>query len=218
MRIVARPARAEHKRPPALYRSHRELEVRDWIAPCGLLYCRCGGNIVTVVVRTTDASNDRAPLAVGVYRVPSGSMGPTLSVGARVVVEGGQPQVGDIVVFHPPKDAEQQVCGPTPHMVAPGAAVCSTAEPEPSSVKFIKRVVAVPGDVIYIKEGHVYRNGTRESDPDIAPCGGSAECNFPTPIKIRSGYWFLMGDNRGESDDSRFWGPVPTSWIVGVVR
>jgi signal peptidase I len=122
-------------------------------------------------------------------------MEPTLSVGARVVVEAGQPQVGDIVVFHPPKDAEQQVCGPTPHIVTPGAAACSTPEPEPSSVKFIKRVVAGSGDVIYIKEGHVYRNSTRESNSYIAPCGGGAECNFPIPIKIRPGYWFLMGDN-----------------------
>ena len=39
-----------------------------------------------------------------------------------------------------------------------------------------------------------------------------------TPIKIPAGEWFMMGDNRGESDDSRFWGPVPTSWITGVVR
>jgi signal peptidase I len=41
------------------------------------------------------------------------------------------------------------------------------------------------------------------------------ECNFLTPIKIPAGRWFMMGDNRGESDDSRFWGPVPTSWIIG---
>ena len=43
----------------------------------------------------------------------------------------------------------------------------------------------------------------------------SPECNFPTPIKIPAGHWFMMGDNRGESDDSRFWGPVPTGWIIG---
>jgi signal peptidase I len=46
----------------------------------------------------------------------------------------------------------------------------------------------------------------------------AAECNFPTPIKIPTGDWFMLGDNRSESDDSRFWGPVPASWIVGVVR
>ncbi len=85
-----------------------------------------------------------------------------------------------------------------------------------SNVDFIKRIVAGPGDVIYIKEGHLYRNGVRENDPYIQPCGGASECNFPTPIKIPPGDWFMLGDNRGESDDSRFWGPVPSSWIVGV--
>ncbi len=93
--------------------------------------------------------------------------------------------------------------------------------PKVSSVNFIKRVVAGPGDEIYIKEGHVYRkaSGTsqfvREKDTYIRECGVSPECNFPTPIKIPAGHWFMMGDNRGESDDSRFWGPVPTGWIIG---
>ncbi len=158
-------------------------------------------------------------VAVKSYRVPSGSMEPTLKVGARILVNRtgiGGVGVGDIVVFHPPKDAEQQVCGPAPHMVTPGGAACSAPEPEESNVDFIKRIVAGPGDVIYIKEGHLYRNGVRENDPYIQPCGGGSECNFPTPIKIPPGDWFMLGDNRGESDDSRFWGPVTDKWIVGV--
>ena len=154
------------------------------------------------------------------YRIPSGSMEPTLKVGQRVLVNRlgmhfGGPHVGEIVVFHPPKNAEQQVCGPAPHMVTPGAAACSAPEPEASSVNFIKRIVAGPGDTLFIKEGHAYRNGKRESDSYINPCGSGAECNFSPPIKIPAGHWFMMGDNRGESDDSRYWGPVPTSWIIG---
>ena len=154
------------------------------------------------------------------YRIPSGSMEPTLKVGQRVLVDRvgmhfGGPKVGQIVVFHPPKDAEQQVCGPAPHMVTPGHAACATPEPQESSTNFIKRIVAGPGDTLEIKEGHAYRNGKRESDSYIAECGGGSECNFPTPIKIPAGHWFMMGDNRGESDDSRFWGPVPTGWIIG---
>jgi signal peptidase I len=154
------------------------------------------------------------------YRIPSGSMEPTLKVGQRVLVDRvgmhfGGPKVGQIVVFHPPKDAEQQVCGPAPHMVTPGVAACATPEPRESSTNFIKRIVAGPGDTLYIKDGHAYRNGKRESDSYIAQCGGGSECNFPTPIKIPAGHWFMMGDNRGESDDSRFWGPVPTGWIIG---
>jgi signal peptidase I len=154
------------------------------------------------------------------YRIPSGSMEPTLKVGQRVLVDRvgmhfGGPHVGEIVVFHPPKDAEQQICGPRPHMVTPGGAACDSPEPQEASVNFIKRIVAGPGDTLYIKEGHAYVNGKREQDSYIDPCEGGSECNFPTPIKIPAGHWFMMGDNRGESDDSRFWGPVPTSWIIG---
>jgi signal peptidase I len=123
--------------------------------------------------------------------------------------------VGEIAVFHPPKNAEREVCGPEPHMVSPGGAACAAPEPEHSNVNFIKRVVAGPGDVISIREGHVTRNGKPEPDSYIRPCGGVAECNFPTPIRIPAGHWFMMGDNRGQSDDSRYWGPVPTGWIIG---
>jgi signal peptidase I len=166
-------------------------------------------------------------LAVGIqaflvkpYRIPSGSMEPTLAVGQRVLVNRvglglDDPHVGEIVVFHPPKDAQQQVCGPVPHTVRLGGAACSEPEPEYSSVNFIKRIVAGPGDVISIVGGHVIRNGQREKDAYTRPCSESGECNFPTPIKIPAGHWFMMGDNRGQSDDSRFWGPVPTGWIIG---
>lgn len=154
------------------------------------------------------------------YRIPSGSMEPTLKIGQRVLVNRigmgfNGPHVGEIVVFHPPKDAEQQVCGPAPHMVTPGGAACDAPEPEEASVNFIKRIVAGPGDTLYVKEGHAYVNGKRESDSYIDPCDGASECDFPKPIRIPAGHWFMMGDNRGESDDSRFWGPVPTSWIIG---
>ncbi len=154
------------------------------------------------------------------YKIPSGSMEPTLQVGQRVLVDRvgmhfSGPKIGEIVVFHPPKDAEQQICGPQPHMVTPGGAACDSPEPQEASVNFIKRIVAGPGDTLYIKEGHAYVNGKREKDSYINPCEGGSECNFPKPIKIPAGHWFMMGDNRGESDDSRFWGPVPTSWIIG---
>ena len=155
------------------------------------------------------------------YRIPSGSMEPTLSIGQRVLVnrigmDFSDPHVGEIAVFHPPKDAEQEVCGPNPHVIKLGDGACSQPEPTRSGVNFIKRIVAGPGDVISIVEGHVVRNGKREADSYTRPCSANLpQCNFPTPIKIPPGHWFMMGDNRGESDDSRFWGPVPTGWIIG---
>jgi signal peptidase I len=160
------------------------------------------------------------------YRIPSGSMEPTLAIGQRVLVnrigmDFGEPHVGEIAVFHPPEGAEQEECGPIPHVIKLGGAACSAPVPKEASVNFIKRVVAGPGDEIYVKEGHVYRKPAgkstfeREHDPYIRECGVSPECNFPVPIKIPAGHWFMMGDNRGESDDSRFWGPVPTGWVIG---
>ena len=160
------------------------------------------------------------------YRIPSGSMEPTLVVGQRVLVDRiamdfSEPHVGEIAVFHPPEGAEQDECGPVPHQVKFGEAACSSPVPKEGSVNFIKRVVAGPGDEIYIREGHVYRKAVgasrfvAEQDPYIKACGASPECNFLKPIKIPPGHWFMMGDNRGDSDDSRFWGPVPTGWIIG---
>jgi signal peptidase I len=158
------------------------------------------------------------------YRIPSGSMEPTLIEGQRVLVnriamDFSQPHVGGTYVFHPPEGALQGECGH--HVVKPGGAACSQPVPRKSSENFIKRAVAGPGDEIYITGGHVFRKaaGTSrfvaEKDSYIKACGVSPECNFPTPIRIPAGHWFMMGDNRGDSDDSHYWGPVPTGWIIG---
>jgi signal peptidase I len=178
------------------------------------------GELVVIVLVALGLALGIQAFIVKPYRIPSGSMEPTLTIGQRVLVNRigqhfGTPHIGEIAVFHPPKDADQEICGPIPHMVKVGGAACSQPELEKSSVNFIKRVVAGPGDVIKIVEGHVIRNGKRESDSYIRPCAGIPECNFPTPIRIPAGHWFMMGDNRGESDDSRFWGPVPEAWIIG---
>jgi signal peptidase I len=184
----------------------------------GVLLAGCGsgkGSGMTIVITT--ASPQTSHSVLGAYRVPSGSMEPTYPIGDRVEVESAEPRVGDVVVFHPPEGAIEERCGAAAQ-ITPGGAACSESVPSEASIKFLKRIVARPGDTIKIIEGHVIRNGRRESDSYIKPCPGVAECSFPVAITVPAGEWFLAGDNRGESDDSRFWGPVPTSWIVGVVR
>jgi signal peptidase I len=181
----------------------------------GVFAAGCGGGSTTNITVVSPNAITSTP-TIGTYRVPSGSMEPTFAIGQRVTVAplGSTPQVGGVVVFHPPGNAEQEVCG------APreAGAACSQAEPNESSVMFIKRIVGGPGDTISIINGHVIRNGKPVPESYIRPCVGAAECNFPTPIKGPAGQWFVLGDNRGESDDSRFWGPVPTAWIVGAVK
>ncbi len=153
------------------------------------------------------------------YRIPSGSMEPTLSINQRILANRviNHPSIGDIVVFHPPVGAEQGngQCG-NPNEGSGHAQACGVPTPQQSSTTFIKRVVAGPGDRISIRGGHVYRDGVREKDTYIAQCGGGPDCDFPRSIVIPPGDYFMMGDNRGQSDDSRFWGPVPNKWIIGV--
>ncbi|MDQ6815979.1 MAG: signal peptidase I [Actinomycetota bacterium] len=153
------------------------------------------------------------------YRIPSQSMVPTLDIGQRILANRliSHPSVGDIVVFHPPAGADPAT--PTCGSASQGDGhpqACDAPTPTESSQTFIKRVVGGPGDRIEIINGHVIRNGVREADKYIEPCGPAGSCNFPKPIVVPPGDYFMMGDNRGSSDDSRFWGPVPDRWIIGV--
>ncbi|HEX2701890.1 MAG TPA: signal peptidase I, partial [Solirubrobacteraceae bacterium] len=155
------------------------------------------------------------------YSIPTGSMEPTLIPGQRVLVDriGNDffnPSIGDIVVFHPPAGATvggDGVCGVKATTNEP----CPRPTAKESSETYIKRVVAVGGDTIAIRDGQVILNGKLQREPfaDIAGCAGDSTCTYPKPIKVPAGYYFMMGDNRGNSDDSRFWGPVPDAWIIG---
>ncbi len=180
-----------------------------------------GGSLIELVVIVAVALG----VALGIqaflvkpFRIPSESMLPTLEIGQRVLVNRigerfGEPEVGDIVVFHPPAGAERDnTCGGGP---PPEGQVCARPTREKADVNFIKRVVAGPGDRLALREGHVILNGKRQREGYTLPCGGSEDCSFPREITVPADHYFMMGDNRGASDDSRFWGPVPRDWIIG---
>jgi signal peptidase I len=174
--------------------------------------------VITVAVAIAIALLVQA-FIVKPYRIPSGSMEPTLTVGQRVLTNrlAGNPGLGDVVVFHPPAGADpaNPLCG-NPNQGPGHSQACAKPVPHESTATYIKRVVGLPGDHIAIRNGHVIRNGTREKDSYIEPCGGAPECNLPKAITVPPGDYFMMGDNRGDSDDSRFWGPVPSNWIIGI--
>lgn len=126
--------------------------------------------------------------------IPSESMQPTLAVGDRLVVEKlsydvHRPRRGDIVVFK-----------------APPALIEQTLKDD-----LIKRVIGIPGDVIEIKHGKVSVNGLTVDEPYLAERGDYGY----GPVTIPPDQYFVLGDNREHSYDSRYWGFVPLRAIVG---
>jgi len=148
---------------------------------------------------------------VQAFKIPSGSMLPTLLIGdhllvnkfiygikvpftGKLLVPIKEPKAGDIIVFRYPKDR---------------------------SIDYIKRVVGEPGDTIQLKNKKLYINGKRVDDPhahftstSVMPASMSPKDNFG-PITVPEGKYFVMGDNRDNSSDSRFWGYVEEADVLG---
>lgn len=168
-----------------------------------------------------DQLDDQASVS---YRVPSPSMAPTLRVGQVITADNTAfrtrpPALGEIVVLHPPAgaDAEPAVCG-APDEGTGHPEPCGVPTPRESDQIFLKRIVGLPGDRIAVVNGLVIRNGVSEGSAHTNPCGPDPEiCSFPKAIVVPAGEYYVMGDNRGVSDDSRFWGPVRRAWIIGLV-
>ena len=145
------------------------------------------------------------------YKIPSGSMKPTLQIGDHILVSKfnygiklpflrttlipvGAPQRGDIVVFIYPEDRSKD---------------------------FIKRLIGVPGDTIEIRNKKIFINGLPYSDKHgvyvdnfVIPGAVQPRDNFG-PVTVPEGSLFVMGDNRDESYDSRFWGFVSQKDVLG---
>jgi signal peptidase I len=154
------------------------------------------GWVITIVVALFISFGARA-FVVQSYSIPSASMTPTLIPGDRILVDKLSSTVhrGDIVVF---KDPPADRGGPP---------------------TLVKRVIGLPGETISSVGATVLINGKPLAEPWLPPLTGlcaEASEHIPT-TKIAAGHYFMMGDCRGDSDDSRYWGTVPASYIVGKV-
>ncbi len=131
------------------------------------------------------------PFVVEAFYIPSESMVPTLEVGDRVLANKfiyrfTEPERGDIVVFRSVEGGEEDL---------------------------IKRVVGIPGDKISVKNGTLFLNGEPQKEPYVNT--SFPDRSFASPKKVPQNHVFVMGDNRANSRDSRFFGPVPEKNIEG---
>ncbi|MFM7085799.1 MAG: signal peptidase I [Cyanobium sp.] len=130
--------------------------------------------------------------------IPSGSMLPTLQLQDRVLVEKVRPRLGvalppgTIVVFHPPAPLLQAGYDP--------------------DAALIKRVVAVAGDRVEVRQGQLWRNG-EALQPDWTPVVMDYGLE---PFTVPADHLLVLGDNRNASLDSHIWGPLPTSELIGT--
>jgi signal peptidase I len=152
---------------------------------------------------------------VNPYRIPSSSMEPTLhcarpEVGCearysdrvlanRFLYHLRDPRRGEIVVFKTPPEAQIK-CG--------------------AGGTFVKRLIGLPGDTVELRlrggDGYVYINGRALKEPYIQKSRRAASQAFG-PVKVAAGNYFMMGDNRSQSCDSRMWGTVPRANLIGKV-
>jgi len=150
------------------------------------------------------------------FFIPSGSMIPQLHVGDRVVVSKlayrlHDPHRGDIVVF----DAPNQVTAKD-HEALPGKVLKGILESiglsTPSTEEYIKRVIGLPGEKVEGRGGRVYVNGRELVEPYLGQ--GPTTRDFE-PTTLAADELWVMGDNRENSSDSRVFGPIKESTIVG---
>jgi signal peptidase I len=148
------------------------------------------------------------------FWIPTGSMEPTLVPGDRVIVAKvpyyfHDPQRGDVIVFEEPdpaKEPERGVWGAITHWLGQGLGFTPPDDPD-----YIKRVIGEPGDVVSARDGDVYVNDIRISEPYLH----ERTARFPETT-VPEGELFVMGDNRSNSLDSRFsLGFVPIDRVVG---
>jgi signal peptidase I len=161
--------------------------------------------VVAVLIKT---------FVVQPFYIPSGSMIPTLLIDDRVMVSKvsylfGEPERGDVIVFENPYAPEIDESFPE-------AVVRSTLEAlgirTNANDDLIKRVVALGGETVEIRNNQMFINGVVLDEPYLQP--GVAMPEFG-PRTIASDELFMLGDNRNESSDGRVFGPIPSDDVIG---
>jgi signal peptidase I len=132
------------------------------------------------------------------YQILGVSMEPTLENGQYVLVDKISPHFsdykrGDVVVLEPPAGYDENG----------------------SNVPFIKRVVGVGGDTVEVKDGAVYVNGAKLNEPYVYAGEETDPLTSQSVWQVPAGYLFVMGDHRDESEDSRLFGPISESTVIG---
>ncbi len=152
---------------------------------------------------------------VQAFYIPSASMTPTLEVSDRVLVEKvsyrfGKVHDGDVIVFVHDTGLAPEPSNPVSRFLGGlGQAIGVAA---PSNRDFIKRVIGTPGDRITCRGGQVYRNGQAVKEPYLDPGTPTDNCR---PLTVPDGKLYVLGDNRTNSEDSRIFGPIDRSTVVG---
>ena len=151
------------------------------------------------------------------FYIPSGSMLPQLQVNDRIVVSKlayrlHDPRRGDIVVFDSPTPRPEEDEGLVEKVVE-GLGQALGVTP-PSTDEFVKRVIALPGETVEGRGGKVYVDGREVVEPYLP--AGTVTSDF-SPVEVRDGTVWVMGDNRANSADSRVFGAIRESAIVGRV-
>jgi signal peptidase I len=193
-----RPAEAQAEPP------HRRTSARSLVGTLALAL------LLALLIKS---------LVVQVFWIPSPSMAPTLERGDRILVNKlayrfGDIHRGDVIVFSDPNgsDSHRGFISRAVRWLVEGLGVA-----KPENEDFVKRVVGLPGETVEIHDRTLYIDGKALQEPYLTSAAEIGMLNFG-PITVPQGKLFVLGDNRGDSKDSRYGlGYVPEDKIVGKV-